>query len=269
MKNILEAPFIKDISETASNMYRLGWNERNGGNISMILDESELVGYLDLTRSLREIPLNVPFPELAGKYFIITGTGKYFKNIKSNPSLNTGILKMSEKGDKMYLLWGYDDGGTFTSEITLHLGAHQTRLGVDSEHKVVIHAHPTNLISMTHIHEIADMEFSKSLWGTCTECIVIFPEGVAVLPWMVSSSDKLGMVSSEKFKEYRVLIWAMHGITVAGISLDEAFGLMETVEKAAEIYIKVVNCKSKNAITDDMLREICKDFNLTVKKGWL
>ena len=36
MDNILNAPFIKEIGEMTANMYRLGWNERNGGNISMI-----------------------------------------------------------------------------------------------------------------------------------------------------------------------------------------------------------------------------------------
>ena len=42
MRNIFEAPFVKDIASITANMYRLGWNERNGGNISMILEEKEL-----------------------------------------------------------------------------------------------------------------------------------------------------------------------------------------------------------------------------------
>ena len=48
MRNILEAPFIRDIGAIYKKMYRLGWNERNGGNISMRLDESEIEDYLDL-----------------------------------------------------------------------------------------------------------------------------------------------------------------------------------------------------------------------------
>ena len=48
MDNILNAPFIKEIGEMTANMYRLGWNERNGGNISMIIDEDELKLYIDL-----------------------------------------------------------------------------------------------------------------------------------------------------------------------------------------------------------------------------
>ena len=59
---------------------------------------------------------------------------------------------------------------------------------------------------MTHIHEWDEKAFTKTLWGTCTECIVIFPEGVAVLPWMVSSNAAIGLASAEKFDEFRILI---------------------------------------------------------------
>ena len=48
MKNILEAPFLKEICKTASNMYRQGWDERNGGNISVRLDQKDLTPYLNL-----------------------------------------------------------------------------------------------------------------------------------------------------------------------------------------------------------------------------
>ena len=38
-KNILTAPFVKEMQATTANMYRLGWDERNGGNISYLLEE--------------------------------------------------------------------------------------------------------------------------------------------------------------------------------------------------------------------------------------
>ena len=42
MKGILTAPFVKEMMETTANMYRLGWDERNGGNVSLLLEESQL-----------------------------------------------------------------------------------------------------------------------------------------------------------------------------------------------------------------------------------
>ena len=41
MKNILQAPFVTELANTCDNMYRLGWDERNGGNISLLLDKDQ------------------------------------------------------------------------------------------------------------------------------------------------------------------------------------------------------------------------------------
>lgn len=57
MKDILNAPFLKEFEKTASNMYRLGWDERNGGNISYLLKEEEVAEYLDVHNVIRNIPL--------------------------------------------------------------------------------------------------------------------------------------------------------------------------------------------------------------------
>ena len=83
MKNILEAPFLRELCEATSNMYRLVWDERNGGNISYMLDEAEVAQYLDPSNVLREIPTGFEAKPLAGKLFLVTGTGKYFKNVFS------------------------------------------------------------------------------------------------------------------------------------------------------------------------------------------
>ena len=56
MKDILTAPFVKEMCDTTANMYRLGWDERNGGNISYLLDENEVAEYLDLNNVIRTIP---------------------------------------------------------------------------------------------------------------------------------------------------------------------------------------------------------------------
>ncbi len=42
MKNISCASSLIEFSKTASNMYRLGWDERNEGNISYLLKEDEV-----------------------------------------------------------------------------------------------------------------------------------------------------------------------------------------------------------------------------------
>ena len=49
MKDILTAPFVEEMKKVTANMYRLGWDERNGGNISYMLDAETVGEYLDLT----------------------------------------------------------------------------------------------------------------------------------------------------------------------------------------------------------------------------
>ncbi len=267
--DIKNAPFIKEIRDLASNMYRLGWNERNGGNISVLLKDSEMVMYKYALRPIRTLSLSLPFPELAGRYFVVTGTGKYFKNINGDPETNLGLVRISNDGTCSELMWGFKDGGTYTSEIAMHLGAHVERLKRDPNHRVIVHAHPANTVAMTHIHSWDEKEFTLSLWNMITECIVIFPEGVGLLPWMVSSGPDIGRASREKFMSYRMLVWALHGITAAGNSLDEAFGLIETVEKAAEIYMKICNTPNRTSIDKNKLKDVVRAFNLKAHEGWL
>ena len=56
MKNILEAPFVVEMIRTTTNMYNHGWDERNGGNISLLLEEADVKDYLDTDAVIRAIP---------------------------------------------------------------------------------------------------------------------------------------------------------------------------------------------------------------------
>ena len=72
MKNILNAPFVDEMKKATANMYRLGWDERNGGNISYMLEEEQVAEYLDLNTVIREIPTGFDATELIGKIFIMS-----------------------------------------------------------------------------------------------------------------------------------------------------------------------------------------------------
>ena len=56
MKNILEAPCLIEMVRTCTNMYAHGWDERNGGNISWLLDEADVSQYLDVGAVIRTSP---------------------------------------------------------------------------------------------------------------------------------------------------------------------------------------------------------------------
>lgn len=269
MKDILTAPFVEEMKKTTANMYRLGWDERNGGNISLLLDEEEVAPYLDLSHVIRTIPTGFDASPLTGKLFIVTGTGKYFKNVQDDPETNLGIIRIAKDGTTAELLWGYRDGGKFTSELPAHLMSHIARRSVDPENRVVMHSHPTYTLAMNYVHELDEKKFTHTLWEMCTECIVVFPDGIGVLPWMLCGNNTIGEATAEKMKEFRLVVWAMHGIYGAGKTLDEAFGLIETVEKAAQIYMLTAHLPRKNTIQDKDMQALAEAFGVHYRKDFL
>ncbi len=269
MKDIFTAPFVKEMCATTANMYRLGWDERNGGNISYMLNEAEAKEYLDTEKVIREIPLGFNASALSEKIFIVTGTGKYFKNVEKDPENNLGIVRIGKDGKTAELLWGYSDGGKFTSEFPAHLMSHMSRLKVDPENRVIMHCHPGKLLAMTYVHTLDEREFTRTLWQMCTECIVVFPEGVNLLPWMLCGTNEIGEATAEKMETARLVVWAQHGIYGAGKDLDETFGLIETAEKAAEIYMAIAHLPRVNTITDSQMWLLTERFGLTPREGYL
>ncbi|UKI14118.1 MAG: class II aldolase/adducin family protein [Clostridiales bacterium] len=121
MKNILEAPFVKELCKITSNVYRQGWDERNGGNVSVLLDEEQVKRISRYGQRFCALFLRDSMQkELVGRYFIVTGTGKYFKNVEGDPETNLGIIRIGADGKTAELLWGYKDGGKISRANFLH-----------------------------------------------------------------------------------------------------------------------------------------------------
>ena len=269
MRDSLKAPWMVEMIRTATNMYGHGWDERNGGNISLLLRKEDVDQYVNVWAVIRTIPTGFSAPELEGKYFLVTGTGKYFKNVQYAPEVNLGLVRLTEGGRTAELLWGFADGGKFTSEFPAHMMSHVARLKVNPENRVVMHCHPANLLAMTYVHDLDSRSFTRTLWQMCTECIVVFPEGVNVLPWMLCGTNEIGEATAEQMETARLVVWSQHGIYGAGADLDETFGLIETAEKAAEIYMKIAHLPRKNTITDEQMHLLEEHFGVKAREGWL
>ncbi|EAC9654231.1 rhamnulose-1-phosphate aldolase, partial [Listeria monocytogenes] len=233
--------------------------------------EAEVQFYLDTNRVIYEAALGFEIPELAGMIFLVSGSGKYFKNVWQNPADNLVILKIDKEGKHYQVLWGLETGGIPTSELASHLKCHAVRLRQDSEHRVILHTHSIAISAMTFVHDLDENRFTKTLWEMITECLVVFPDGVAVLPWMVAGTVALGEASAEKMAYSRIVVWPHHGIMGAGQSMDDAFGLVETAEKAADIYMRAIAAPTGivQKITDQQLWDLADRFGVTPKAGIL
>ena len=82
-----------------------GLDERNGGNISWILEKEAVEQYLDPAAVLRTLPLSFDASALAGRYLIVTGTGRYFRNVERCPQDNMGVIRIGADGKSYDILW--------------------------------------------------------------------------------------------------------------------------------------------------------------------
>lgn len=270
---IIKEKFIKKFIMMANDGWNFGWHERNGGNLSYRIKNEEINRIKKrLDTGNKFYPLEVSVPQLAGEYFLVTGSQKYFRNILLNPIDNIGIVEINDRGDRYRICWGLKRGGKPTSEFPTHLMIHQAKKNIlDSTHRVVYHAHVINLVALTFMLPLNDKAFTNELWKAATECAVIFPEGVGVIPWMVPGGSKIADATSKQMEKYNVVVWPHHGAFCSGPDFDETFALMHTIEKSSDILLKVMSMTDRKlqSITDHNLREMAKSFNVKLTAEFL
>ena len=263
---ILDMPCTKGFMQIAQDGVDKGWHEMNGGNLSYRLTDAETKNVKAVCRKPASgwTELGESVPKLAGAFFMVTRTTGYMRNVKRTPEQAFGIVELDPTGTKYRIWWGLSDGGRPTSEFPSHLKNHEVKMLQDPANRVIYHAHPVNLIAMTFIVPLKDQDFSRALWQIMTECPVIFPKGVGVVPWMVPGKGEIAKATSKLMEKYDIVVWAHHGLFCAGTTFDRAFGLMETVEKSADIYMRVAATGKKrlSTITDAGIRKIIKAFGL-------
>lgn len=264
MSKFIDSTYVTEMRKITSHLYEHGWDERNGGNVSLRLTEEEVKDFDDVHEVKRNIPIDFDASKLKGTYFLVTGTGRYFKNVYDFPERDTGLVQIAQDGKSADLLWGFNDGGQPTSEFPAHLMTHIKRLSIDPNQRVVMHCHPTNLVAMSFTVPLDEKTFSRILWKMQAESIVVFPEGLGIIPYMTPGTNDIGEATANKMGDYRLVLWPHHGIFGSGDSIDETFGLIETAEKAATIYTAVQSQGGKflAEITDKDLGDLAKRFDI-------
>lgn len=270
---ILDTKFVRGFIKMADDGFQQGWHERNGGNLSYRLKPEEVEGIRTrLNGGGTWTPIGASVPGLAGEFFLVTGSGKYFRNIIVDPEACIAIIELDDKGENYRLRWGLVEGGVPTSELPSHLMNHEVKKRVtNGKHRVIYHAHTTNIIALTFILPLRDDVFTRELWEAATECPVVFPQGVGVVDWMVPGGQEIAIATSKLMEQYDVAIWAHHGMFCSGEDFDLTFGLLHTVEKSAEILIKVYSVvpQKLQTITADNLRAVGKAFHVELPERFL
>lgn len=261
--------YIHELCHVTYDMWNKGWDEYNGGNVSYRLtkDEANSLGadlletaYAYYVEEREEVEvLNVP-EHVQGEYLLITASGSQFRTLCLQPEVDTGIIQLTPNGYRVVA--GFVTGKRPTSEIFMHILAHAARIKVDPEHRVVIHNHATNIAVYSLLDEVTSESLTLDLWSVLTESIVVFHDGIAVLPWEVPGTKLIGVDTARELATHRLVVWAKHGVLSTGKDYQDCFGLIETADKAAHIALELKRVSGKsvsenNVLSKADLRKIC------------
>jgi rhamnulose-1-phosphate aldolase len=222
----------EEIAEIAHILWQKGWAERNAGNICV-----------DVTDDITAVPTKTPkirlgtsYPELSNRFFLAKATGSRFREIARNVKENLVLVQIANAADGYHILEA-DKSRKPTSEFPSHLAIQAYLRKNQMDQKAVLHTHPNYLIALTHITEyLTDDKLSKLLWSMHPEMKVVMPEGVGLAPYRTPGSNALADVTIEALRKHRLVVWEKHGVVAIGKDLFEAFDLIDTANKSAEIF---------------------------------
>lgn len=97
MQSLLSSWFVQGMVKATSDMWLKGWDERNGGNVSLRLTPEDVAPYrAEFNPQPRSETLSAPVP--AGSDFLVTGSGKFFRNVQLSPADSLTLLQLNEDG---------------------------------------------------------------------------------------------------------------------------------------------------------------------------
>ncbi len=206
------SPYADDVALVAGELVRRGWAEANAGNISVRLGEGPLLSALLVKRA------NTRMRDLA-----------------HNPAEGFCLLTFGA-GDRSYSV--APKGTKPSSELPTHVAVHDMLARFRHNDRVVVHTHPTALISLTHRFP-NQKRLIRLLLSTCTEAPVLLQDRLTAIPFLPPGSSSLGRATANALEQFSAVIWPGHGIVAVGPNAASALDLIELTDKAAQIALNL------------------------------
>ncbi len=247
-----------ELGQAGLQLTALGAAEGAAGNISVFTRRKpELPQAFSLQRTLL---LPAPAPALAGGWVVVKAAGRRLRDIAADACTALVALHILPGGSEGEL---YAAGSLApSSELNSHLAVHNDqveRRGV--EFHAVVHAQPFHVTFLSHISRYNDTGvFTRRLFRWEPETILVFPEGVAMLPFEVPGSVALMAASVQALRTFRLVVWQKHGVLArSDAGVVQAADLVEYIETAA--HYEALNLQAGEpaaGLSEEELKKICR-----------
>lgn len=256
---------LEELGEVGAHLTALEAAEGAAGNISLYLGWPVDPRPRFPDEQLVELPQAVP--DLAGKAFLVTGSGRRLRDIRRAPLRNMGCLVVEPGGTAGRLFTA--PGRLFdrlTSEFNTHLAVHYdqvTRTG--AEFLAVVHAQPLHLTFLSHMPAYQEAaELTRRLLRWQPEAIVQLPEGLGLAHFHVPSSAELMAATVVELRRCRLVVWAKHGVMArSDDSLSHACDYIDYMEAAARYEtLNLAHGEPAAGLSGDEIRAIALAYNV-------
>jgi rhamnulose-1-phosphate aldolase len=268
MKSILEnrpalAKEVNKVAEVAGYLWQKGWAERNGGNITINITDlvDDEIRKMPAISEVKQI--GTTLPKLKGCYFFCKGTNKRMRDLARWPMENGSVIRILDDCASYVII--ADNPVQPTSELPSHLSVHNYLLAKGSTYKASVHTHPIELVAMTHNKKFLEKDvLTNILWSMIPETKAFCPRGLGIVPYMLPGSVELGQATIKAIDDdYDVVMWEKHGVFAVGQDVMEAFDMVDTLNKSANIYMDSKNMGFEpDGMSQAEMKELSSVFHL-------
>lgn len=233
-----------------------GWHGFIGSSVSRWMrpaDLREIQSWLDWGQHYWPLDAG-KFPQLARECFLFSqqeGTG--YGNDNNPFHRNLQIIQVGRDGGSYRVLWERSIRRHPPMELGIHLTVHSVRN--TGPGGVVYHCQPTNAIALAALDREQGRNLMEELAHGFAAVRNVVADGIEIVHWGMSSVIQLDetmtadmLLEMRRFlqevgthaQKHRAVIVDGEGIICSSDSEQEVFGLINTVEHAAEIRLKML-----------------------------
>lgn len=227
---------VNDVAEVAGYLWQKGWAERNGGNITVNITDCVDDEIKNMPAISEVYKLDATFEYLKGAYFYCKGTNMRMRDLARYPMENGAIIRILDDCASYEII--ADNLVKPTSELSSHLAMHNLNVKRGNGYKAALHTHPIDLIAMTHNPEFMKKDkLTYLLWSMIPETRAFCPKGLGIIPYQMPSTMQLAEATIKELEDYDVVLWEKHGVCAVSTDIMEAFDMVDTLSKSAQIYL--------------------------------